>query len=462
MALQDDLRDLRARPAPGRVRRRWDLVAAWCVILGPLVGIAIWLGFRQRVGDLEERLVRDANAAFSRTFERPVHVDAPLPGTFGDAVARHLPAIQAWSEAVKGDEKALEAARGVVDGTRPLTQLPPAYAAALETLAAPLDGLLAGTHAERAELPLAREGWRPSDGTDWNGYQAAALLAGLRARRALVAADVAGATELCLDGLALGREAAITSGMLGHMTGVAAVKRLIPPCADAIERLDAAERGAAVRRLRTIRDAFPSVAEMLRVEFLGTELLVQRSVLSASANRRLVPRALAYAAEGKAMAAWERLVARDAWRGLRRAMDAMLRVAGSASGDELQEGMRSVGLGTMKRINPLIAIAMPNYGKFARRAEGAVRRLDALVVADAARTHREREGRWPESVAALAAGGMLAPEEAARSAGIALSAAGARVPLELRLELPSGDESPPEELLLRIKPPGSAASRRAR
>lgn len=465
MTFQDDLRARRApsrAPTP-RTPRRWDLFAAWAVILGPALGIAVWLGLRQRVGDLEERLVRDANATFSRSHHRPVHVAAPKPGAFGDAVARHLPAIQAWSDEVKGDEAARETARAVVDGSVPLGRLPRTYADGLARLAAPLDGLLAGTRAERADLPLAKEGWRPCDGADWTGYQAAALLAGLELRRSLAAGDAGNATERCLDGLALGRDAALTSGLLGHMTGVAIVKRLWVPCGEAILRLEDPLREEAAGRVRRIRDAIPGVRDMLAVEFLGTELMVQRSVLSAKARDRLVPRALARAAEGKEYAWWERLIARDAWRGLLATMDAMLRVAASEEGDALEERLRASATVTERQINPLAAIAIPAYGRYARRAEGCVRQLDALLVGAAALGYRERHGRWPSTVAGLAARRGLEPGEVARASDLRLATAGDGLALELRLGLPADDgEQPTEERVLRITPPRAVASGRGR
>lgn len=384
MRLQDELRQSRAGARAVRPARRWDLVATWALILAPLLGVAIWLGVRQRVSDLEERLVRDANAAFSRTFERAVHVDAPLPGALGDAVVRHLPTIQAWADSVKDDEGTRDLAREIVEGKRPLARLPRAYARALNDLAPHLDGLLAGTRAARADLPRAREAFMPCDGANWSGYQAAALLTGLRARRALAAGDVAGATELCLDGLALGRDAAITSGMVGHMAGAAVVKRLSPPCRDALARLSPSERSTAASRLRALRDGFPSVHEMLRVEFLSVELMAFTRVLRGDARRRLGEGALAVArsADGELPARgswWERGVARDGWRALRAGMDAALALAGSRRGEALENGLDALGKGLTGRINPLAAIAMPNYAKYAGRVEETVETLDALI-----------------------------------------------------------------------------------
>ncbi|HSM91384.1 MAG TPA: hypothetical protein VLT47_00780 [Anaeromyxobacteraceae bacterium] len=384
MTLQDELRFAQAGKRVSRPPRRWDLVAAWALILAPLVGLAIWLGLRQRVGDLEERLVRDANAAFSRTFERPVHADAPLPGTLGDAVARHLPPIQAWADSVKDDEPARDVAREIVEGKRPLARLPAAYARALADLAPHLDGLLAGTRAAKADLPSGREAFVPCDGANWTGYQAAALLVGLRARRSLAAADAAGAVALCLDGLALGRDAAITSGMVGHMAGAAIVKRLAPPCRDALARLSPPERRTAASRLRVVRDGFPSVHEMLRVEFLSVELTAFTRLFHGDARRRLHEGALAVARsatwERPGLGAWwERWIARDGWRALRATMDAALALAGSARGEALGLGLDELGKESIRRINPLAAIAMPNYAKYVGRAEEAVGTLDALI-----------------------------------------------------------------------------------
>lgn len=387
MTLQDELRDARTGPGLPRAPRRWDLLAAWAVILGPTLGVAIWLGLRQRVGDLEERLVRDANATFSRSFERPVHVDAPLPGAFGDAVARHLPSIQTWRDSVNEDAKSLEVARAIVEGKRPSSELPPAYSRALADLAGHLDGLLAGTRAARADLPPGNFAWRPCDGADWVGYQAAALLAGLRARRSLAAGDATGAVGLCLDGLALGRDAAITSGLVGHMVGAAIVKRLAPPCADALARLSPRERREAAARVKIVRDAFPSVHEMLRVEFLSSELLAYERYLADDQRRRLVPRAVTAAKASKdeppvVTAWWEPWAARDGWRALRGTMDATLRLAESAQGAPLEEGVRAIAETATRRVNPLAAIAMPNWAKYVGRAEEAARTLDALVSGD--------------------------------------------------------------------------------
>lgn len=463
MSLQEELRDARVSPGTPPPRFRWDLLAAWAVILGPTLAIAVWLGLRQRVGDLEERLVRDANAAFSRPVARPVHVDAPAPGTFGDAVAHHLPAIQRWADSVKDDSKAREAARDVVAGKRPLAQLPPSYEAAVRDLAPALDGLLAGTHAGSLDLPLAPEKWEPCSGAGWDGYQAAALLAGLRARGALAAGDAPGAMTTCLDGLALGRDAAISSSLVGHMVGAAVVKRLWPPCREALARLGGREADGAVTRLRAVRDAIPSVTEMLRVDLLGTEVVGFGRELTHERRARLVPLAAAQIPSER-LAPWERAMARDGWRSSRASWDALLRVSALNRGLTRDAGILAVMKEAERRVNPLAAIVTPGgHAKYARRAEAAIARLDLLLLAAATARFREEAGRWPTSVAEPAARGWLTALEAERLSEARLSGARAGEALLLKLAVRTGDEKEPEEELgVEVRPPARARPAGAR
>ncbi len=450
MSLQDELRESREGEQARRPRRRrWDLVAFVVVLVGPLAGIVVWGAARQRVGDLEDRLVRDANATFSAPHPRPVHVAAPLPGTFGEAVARHLPAIQAVAKELEKDEAGREVARAVAEGKRPPSDLPRVYAAAFERLGPDLDGLLRGTRAERADLPLPRGAFMPCDGADWTGYELAALLAGIGVRRALAAGNGSLAVSECMDGLALARDAAISGGLLPHMLGAQIVSRLVPPCAEALVASDRADLAAAIAAVRSIRDAFPSVAETLRVEFLAEEMLAVAPVIDASARSRLVPAALAHVHEGdRAMAAWERVMLRDGWRGLRGALDALLAAALTSEGAARDEALAAVSRSARRRINPLAAIALPDHARFARRMDAAVIRLDALAILAAARNHQDVSGAWPRSLSALVAAGFVTTAEAERTRGATLRCEPHA--LELKAPLPAGNEKDPREIVLRI------------
>jgi len=435
-------------------------VAFWAVVAGPGVAITLWAAGRQGVGDMEERLVRDANAAFSTPHVRPVHVDEAAPGAFGDAVVRHLPRMHAEARALKDDEAALKTARAIVAGDLPLADLPASYARALETLGPDLDGLLRGTRAASADLPATREAFVPHDDADWMAYQFAALLSGLRARRALAARRSSLAVAECLDALALGRDAAMSAGVVGQMVGAAIFARLVPACADALGALETRSRMDAARRVRTIRDAVPSVPEMLRIEFLAGELLWDGPVMSGAARDRLVPAALPHVRSGeRAFEWWEPYVIRDAWRAMRQSWDALLRAARSKRGGERDEAFAAIDRDSLRRVNPIASmVPFKAYGSFARRSDAGTLRLDALVLAAAAAVHRDQTGAWPATLADLAARGLLREDEVSRLAAVRLATHDGDV-LALVVPLPQGYEKDPPELKLRVR--GRVAPRAA-
>jgi len=139
--------------APSR-KRRWDLLAFVAVLLGPALVAAGAVAARQDTAHLEEKLLRDAEAALAAPHPRSVHVDSPTPGTFGDAVSLCLPPIEALSREAEPERDAL---RAVAAGTADESSLSASLRTALERIDPALSGLLVGTHAARADLPPARE-----------------------------------------------------------------------------------------------------------------------------------------------------------------------------------------------------------------------------------------------------------------------------------------------------------------
>ncbi len=453
MSLQDELRVRRDGAGRPPTPMRWDLVAFWAIVVGPGMALALWAAGRQWVGDLEERLVRDANAAFLPLHVRPVHADEAVPGAFGDAVARHLPRIHAEARAVKDEDAARETARAIVAGQRSVSDVPASYARALDLLGPDLDGLLRGTRAASADLPATREAFVPHDEADWIAYQFAALLSGLRTRLALAAGRSSTAAAECLDGLALGRDAAISAGAVGQMVGAGIFARLVPPCADALGALETRSRLDATRRVRAIRDAVPAVPEMLRIEFLAGELLTYGPMMSRAARDRLAPAALPHVRSGeRAFGWWESFVIRDAWRGTRQSWDALLRAARSKRGGEREEAFAAIDRDALRRVNPIVAVLpVKAYGKFARHSEAGTLRLDALVLAASAATHRNQTGAWPATSADLAARGLLREDEASRLAAAQLAVHEGGDVFVVIVPLPQGSEKDPPELRLRVR-----------
>lgn len=443
MALQDELRAGRA-PTPEPHRRRWDLVAAWGVILLPALFIVAVMAVRQRVGDLEDRLVREANALFTRTYPRPVHRGASAPGALGDALAVHLPGIARAGKLI--DEEARGALREIADGERPVTALAPAAAAAIREAGPDLDAILRATRSERADLgPALGLAGGPEAAT----LQFGALLSAVRVRQALGEGQPGRAAEEALDALALGRDAAIAGALVGHMIGAAIVARSAPSAAAALDALpNSAARTEAIASLRRIRDAFPAFSRTLADEVTLSQLMIGQA-MSANALAALDPRALAMTREA-AFDGWaQHLVFRDAWRDMRRAQDRM--VAAADLPEREREAAWDAALDDLKHsVNPMGQIAMPDYGRYVRRADAALRRLDALVLVCALGKHRLERGSWPVQVQALVEAGGLQPAEAYRL-GKAVIAAQSDGSLALIVPLPRADEKHAEELRLVLR-----------
>lgn len=409
--------------------------------------LAAWVAARQRVGDLEARVVRDTNELFARSHPRPVHVGAASPGATGDAVARHLPPFEAAAQALAKDEAALQRTREVVSGTAPLVALPAVSAAALERLEPDLDALLRATRAERADFPATRDHFSLLEGSGgWVGWQLAATFAGVRMRLALAAGQPRRAVVDGLDGIALGRDAAIAWGLVGRMVGAAIVSRLAPPMTAAIDALpDAAARRDVLERVRALRDAIPPFSRTLADESTLTQLYVG-DALPASLRAALDPRARTVMQDGlRETGWWQRLAIRDGWRELREAQDALIAAADLPEPDR-SAAFAAVNARVTRSVNPFAAIGLPSYLGYARRADAATRRLDALVLAAAAGALHAERGRWPASLAEVAAAGEIDPSEAARLADVALEEMDGGRALSIRVPLPRADGEEPSDL----------------
>jgi hypothetical protein len=448
MRIERSLRGRRAPPAAPR--RRPDLWAFWLVAAGPALGLALWAAPRQDVAALQDELVRDANALAAATYPRPVHADRPVPGTLGEALRVHLPPFEAEARASADDSPAREALRAVVAGERPVTAIPARFGAALARLGPDLDALLAGTRAERADFPEAADRMLPADGATWGAYAFAARLAGARIRLGVAAGDLEGATRDCLDALALARDAAIVRGLLGMITAEGVVRTVGPPCAEAASRLPAGRAAALAGRVRAMRAALPPYSAVVARELVEMELIASAVLLDPDDRRRLDPRIARQLSEAVAAPAWwERPVIRDGWRDRRRAGEAIVRASDLPL--EAREARYALVKASLSRRLDWFSTMFPvdAYARWGRRADALALRLDALVLAAEASRHRAGRGRWPASVAELAAAGALSPAEAARLGAATLAPEGARA-LVIRLPLPQGDrEKDPAEVTLR-------------
>jgi hypothetical protein len=438
------------RPEPIRPRRswsglRWDLLAALLVTVGPLLFVAAWAHRRLQTADLEERLVTAANATFGLPRPRPIHRLPATAGSEAERMAQALPRVRVVTARL-GSAGAAESKR-LAAGDAPLAAMSPALAAALDELRAPLGQILDGTRAARAELPAPILQY--ADETATADLQEVTRFSAILARRELAAGRPRAAAAWCVDGLALARDLAVAvPGLVWQMVAAAQVKSLTPSCAAAIDAAPGADRSALIAELRSLRGSFPSFAEVMRAEGLSLELALLGSHDDGRIAGRLTPVARALVQHPKAPNNFlQRMYARDAWRPLRIVSDEL--IAASMIDDELDRDLaiERVHEDTARWSNLLVPISIVNTTRYARRNDGAMRRLGALVLLAGTLEHRARAGRWPAGIRALADADLLLPAEARRLGGAELTAPLEGPGLELRVPMPGWDDEPAELVL---------------
>lgn len=412
--------------------------------LGAVAARFLW------VSDLEEELVREANRTIGAQHPRPLHVDVAAPGSFADALARHLPPLEGEARRWFDRKDLLEHLRAAGAGTEPLEALPPEYAETLAAVRTDLRGLLEGTHAARAELAVGSDPFMPAGAATWSGYQFAARLVAVEVRSALAAGKRDEAVELCLDGLALGRDAAVAGGLIGRMVHGATATILLPACAATLGTSAAPREVQA--RLRSVRDAVPAFESTVREESAAMQLLMFGQQLSAEHRAQLRPRPAALATSEEPARWLGALTRRIAWRDIARSY-AELAEAIALRGDARRSALSSFDQRWSSTWNPGMkpfATNGPDFLRYALRDEAAVLRLDLLVCAGAAKVYQTAAAAWPARLDDLVRAGLLRGDEAERLRDVALvpEPGGA---LTLRLLLPELEGSERETVSVRLE-----------
>ena len=212
---------MRGRPA------RWLLIALWLVLGGliVLVGLVMW---RTSTVGPARVLRREIEARAAARFARPPHVQPPETGTFGERAAQPWDALAAL-EAASAD---VEMCRAIREGEQPFEALTPSCRRELDASVGPLAALLLATHAAEAgpppglgtlDVPAPPE--RPRG---WSTLPYAAKLGALRIRQLLATGEVAGAVRVCVDLLALARDASWGTGLAGRLPALAVDEVALP------------------------------------------------------------------------------------------------------------------------------------------------------------------------------------------------------------------------------------------
>jgi hypothetical protein len=227
---------------------------------------------------------------------------------------------------------------------------------------------------------------------------------------------------------------------------------MVPACEAALGATEVPDAPAALAHLRAIRDAQPGPADLLRTEFRSFGLVTYAPVISEAGRSRLGPRAHAILKDGeRSTRVWERLLLRYTWPALNRYQESLARAAESPPA-ERESAMRNAEAKVTRFMNPLMHL-QPSYQRYLARAEGAIRRMDALVIVMAAKSFQAARGAWPADSAALLSAGFLTPaeEERCRTARYVVDDVGS---LLVSIPLPQADsEKDDAEISVRVDAP---------
>ncbi|HET9452370.1 MAG TPA: hypothetical protein VFO83_15875 [Aggregicoccus sp.] len=371
-------------------------LARWLVV--PLLLLLGWFGglrwWEVRLGDV---LVRELLAQAPARFERPVHVDVPAPGTFAEALEPLLVearALYARQEPVRRAHA--EVWRAVQEGAQPISQLPAPVGEALETGRPLLLRVLRATHVSTGGLPLVGRG---GEADVLLALQHLARLGALDVRAALAAGEPERALNLCLDGLALGREISLGAPLIALMQAHAVVGIFTPACASALEAVPVARQRAALVQLSRLRQGWGTASAAFHLDVAWNRLYSLGPVLTET-QRAALPSELHHLtrpAESQqgllpellrpfVLHGWEHLPPHF------HAHAEALRLPPA----ERRPALAAVLAAADAERNPLIRISLaPGFVKFLWRAEAGEARLALLEAAARAHVAHAATGRWP-------------------------------------------------------------------
>ena len=400
-----------------RGRRTWWALFAVAVVLTVLV-VAI---SRTSTAGPARALRRDLAARAAARFPRPVQVEPPVPGTFGQGAAEPWDSLAAL-EASSTD---MELCRAVREGEQPFASLSPSCRRELQGAAAAVDALLAATHAAEAGPPPGLgtlDGpTPPSRPRGWSTLPYAGKLGALRIRQLLAEEDLSAAVKVCVDLQALARDASWGTGLAGRLPALAVEEVAFRPCAAALDWASPeVKRGASVALAR-VEQGTPSLAVVMHEYALGARAQAFAPYLGRMDG--LPEQVAAWARDNAPVdrTDWRfTLALGDAWH----RVDARLAAAVQASAlpmPERAERLDVIAAGERPWLNPQATFSLPQLGRAARsdaRARAQLRLLRGAVAAD---LFRDDRGRWPtgaELTAALGSGDALDVEAHGDSATV--------------------------------------------
>ncbi|WP_309894696.1 hypothetical protein [Archangium sp.] len=385
------------------------VVAGTLLLLLLLLAGAYWR-LTRRSHEAVDALVAEAQELAQRRWPRPSHMDTPTPGTFAQAIGPLMPELLRLHKAEpKLDEPLSTKCREVRDGKRPLAELPGECREALERGRSLMQRALLTSRTEEAGPPeglqTLSDPKHPSADSGLIALQHIHKLAALDIRFQLEAGQTEAALETCLDGLALARDVGHGTGLVGAMVSAAGHGQLFHPCAEALRRASPTGQKKATAALRRIREGLNPFELAMREESIAGPLMAFGRLFDHDQLAALPAGAKATALQGTPeldvqIPVFGTPLMRHALLAFRRFEQQQVTVVElppSARGARLQALHKSME----DSWNPIVKLAIPDFGKFAARVDQQRARLDLLLALALVKQHRAESGAWPTSLPPL-------------------------------------------------------------
>ncbi|MBX7097696.1 MAG: hypothetical protein K1X89_08290 [Myxococcaceae bacterium] len=264
------------------MKRRWPLVVLGVVAIAVAV---LLVATAPRLDEPAEHLLREVTALTSKEYPRPSHVDAPLPGSFGERAAAPLTALSKVTPLMGAVDK--EPVR-CVDQAAKGQVFWPACQTLLDAARDGARGVLEATRAERGGVPITLSAITSlTQPTQASELYVASTTAVLEISRLQREGHLEEALSWCLDAYALARDSSFGSGLLGHMLCVANTTRLLKVCPAVLQALSPPARADALARIDRIYAGVPPLADTLLMEENAMGLVSHAQLLSDEQRGRL-------------------------------------------------------------------------------------------------------------------------------------------------------------------------------
>jgi hypothetical protein len=332
--------------------KRPDLLAFAAVMLSPLLALSILFALRaRRIPRLAAELPARAERLLTPVV-RPSH--AAGSGVFGKPEFAEMIAL--------GNLAAGE----------------PDYTVLAAGQRESIERVLRASHAPSVDAP---DSWRLVL-IDPNGPVIKGLaFARLSAARAAASASSEEAVDTCVDAAGVARDLSYWAGILGMSVREVMLEALEPPCVRVLRNAPAGLRSRALDQLQRIAAAERTWPEVMQDEGLGMELLIIQGRLPKRWLARFPAPVRDRLSQPRDDSIWRSATVLDSLPDLHQAYADL-----SASAILPDRGVRKAGYGRVIKkwqgsINPLVGIALPDYGKLDDKNQAAHDSLQRLVEA---------------------------------------------------------------------------------